>query len=463
MDPVVPESNLQLELLVLLSFHDKEGELIRSAFDIELYDQKPIQRVAKKIYSFYDTFHTAPKTHIADIFKDFMVGEQRPLYEDLYSRLMQMKDGVNVEYTLTKFNSFLSHQILSKGIEDAYGAMEKGDLDSAKNILHAASKSSDSFTDLGLDISEAPEAIYNEPPIREFTTGVAELDERGFFPARQELLLIIGLLGKGKTWMLVHLGANNLRMKKKILHISLEMGTKKVAERYIRSLFKLTKKKGMTVITGHLAVTPGGEYIYSQQTINAAGIWDPGTREKLEASLSGQSNRLIIKEFPPRVLTIPKLEAYINALEQQKGFVPDMLIVDYPDLFKLNPNGELRQEIGEVTMQLRRIAIERNMSVIGVSQSNRGGAKKITPLNEEDLSEDFSKGMTADRIASYNRTPEEEDKNIARIHIVKNRDDERSKDVVICQALDIGQFSVSSTELHSDAFKNLLITLPSKP
>lgn len=461
MEPVVPESNLQLELLALLSFYDEAGGHVRSSFDLELYDQKPIQRIAKKIYTFYDTFHTAPKTHIGDIFNDFMIGEQRPLYEDLYSRLMKLKDNVNVEYTLGKFNNFLSRQIISKGIEDAYAAMERGDLDEAKKILNAASKHSGSFLDLGLDIADAPELIYSEQPIREFTTGVAELDMHEFYPARQEFMLVIGLMGKGKTWMLVHLGANNLKMNKKVLHISLEMGTRRVAERYIRSLYKLTKNKGATLQIGSIATTPTGDYIFSQRTETHPGIWDEGSRKTLENSLAGKDNRLIIKEFPPRVLTIPKLEAYIDALEQQRDFIPDMLIVDYPDLFAFNPSKELRQEIGEVTVQLRRIAKERNISVIGVSQSNRGGATKEV-LTEKDLSEDFSKGFTADRIASYNRTDEEEQKNVARIRVLKNRDDERPGDVIICQALDIGQFSVSSVDFHSEYYDNLKAMLPSK-
>ena len=460
MEPIVPESNLQLELLALLSFHDKEGEQVRAAFDLELYDQKPIQRLAKKIYSFYDNFHTAPKTHIGDIFKDFMVGEQRPLYEDLYSRLMEMKDNVNVEYTLSKFNEFLSRQVLSKGIEEAYGAMENGNLEEAKKILNTASKHSATFTDLGLDIADSPEAIYKEQPDREFTTGIAELDMREFYPARQELMLIIGLMGKGKTWMLVHMGVHNLRMKKKILHISLEMGSRKVAERYIRSLFKLTHNKGASVPITNISATPTGDYIFSERVETRPGMWDADTKETLETSLSGQHNRLIIKEFPPRVLTIPRLEAYIDALEQQKAFIPDMLIVDYPDLFAFNPSKELRQEIGEVTMQLRRISKERNIAVIGVSQSNRGGASKDV-LTEKDLSEDFSKGFTADRIASFNRTEEEEDKNVARIRVLKNRDNARPGDVIIAQALDIGQFSVASV-MHSEYYDNLKAQLPSK-
>ncbi len=449
------ESNLQLEILSLLAFHDQEGLQVRAQVDLSLFDQKPIQRLAKDIYQFFDNYGAAPKDNLADIFAPYLASDQKEIYNHIWSRLTRQREGLSPAYILSKLNSFLSEKILSKGIEEAFRNLEKGDFEKARQVMNEASKKSVSFTDLGLDIAKSPEIIYSVPNEMEFTTGVEVLDKGDFYPARGEFMLILGMFGTGKTWALINVGASNLKRGKKILHISLEMGVRKVALRYVMNLYKLTKDLGKTLNVPKLTMNPiTHEYTFFSSPDTFHGIWDPKTRKELESRLSTKANRLIIKDFPPRVLTIPALEAYIEALEQHQDFMPDMLIVDYPDLFKFDNHKDLRLEIGEVTMQLRRIAIEHGIAVVAVSQGNRSGVNKI--LGGEHLSEDFSKAFHADRIASFNRTEDEKLKGIANIHIVKNRDGEESSGALICQSLEIGQFSVSSVEFHSDAYQRFM-------
>ena len=140
---------------------------------------------------------------------------------------------------------------------------------------------------------------------------------------------------------------------------------------------------------------------------------------------------------------------YLDLLEKQDKFIPDEIIIDYPDLMYINPE-RLRIDTGAVYKNLRGLGVTRNAAVVAVSQSNRESetAKVVRGYH---ATEDWSKLGTADNVYTISRTKEEKLIGLARVFAEKGRNAERDQFMVlIAQNYMIGQFAIDSVYMTED-------------
>jgi len=145
-------------------------------------------------------------------------------------------------------------------------------------------------------------------------------------------------------------------------------------------------------------------------------------------------------------LTIDGLEAYLSMLEEE-GFIPDVLVVDFADLMKINAEN-IRADTGQIYKDLRRVAVERNWAVVTASQSNRTG-EDARILTMKHFAEDYSKAGTADNIVTYNQTKDEKELGLARLFGLKARDERSGQIILITQSYSSGQFALDAIRLGS--------------
>jgi hypothetical protein len=184
---------------------------------------------------------------------------------------------------------------------------------------------------------------------------------------------------------------------------------------------------------------------------------DPHIRKKLERRIDRWSTRLldniIIKEFPSGHLTVLQLRVYLDNLETSEKFVPDLLIVDYPDLLKLDKDN-YRLDLDEAFKELRGLAVSRNIALAAVSQSHRSAAK-AKQVGVENVAEAYSKIAHSDVVLTYTQTPAENKLGLARLHVAAGRNDKDKFTVVISQAYNTGQFIVDSSLMKGTYWQNL--------
>jgi hypothetical protein len=176
-----------------------------------------------------------------------------------------------------------------------------------------------------------------------------------------------------------------------------------------------------------------------------ASFTDPNIRAFLREKRRPHGLRLgslIIKEFPSGGLTLSGLQFYLDYLEAVERFVPTLMIVDYPDLMKHDPDN-LRISIGQSVVGLRGIAQQRNIAMFAPTQGGRAtlGAKRV---RSRDVTEDISKVFTADNVMTYSQTDAEKRYGLARLNAEHARNTEGGYEVVISQAYSIGQFVLDS-------------------
>ncbi len=85
--------------------------------------------------------------------------------------------------------------------------------------------------------------------------------------------------------------------------------------------------------------------------------------------------------------------------------------------------------------------------MVVVSQINRSGVDRRW-LDERFLSEDFSKLFTSDILISYNQTEYEYEHGLARLLVLKNRNQRKGEKILISQSYNIGQFCIDSIKLE---------------
>lgn len=455
---------LQENLLVLLCFDPKNGKIIRNAVEPGLFTG--IYRdVAERAYDYIDRYNDVPADHLPDLLSDKLESQNKreiTLFEDLLYDIKDLSETINADYTMTKLETFVTRQSLRSVSVDLIKSLQDDTEESIKaalTIIHKATKSSLKIFNPGTRLSDA-DAVLHFLEVMEagFPTGIPELDRIGFGPTRKELLLYVGRYKSGKSWFLIQVAKMALVHQLKVLHITLEMSEARCAQRYMQAIFSCAKRGG-TYLYQRLFKDRDGKYdgfeiekVYPSMTFD-----DPKIAAKLRRKIKKFATRylenLIIKEFPTGQLTMQDLEAYLDNLETTTGFVPDVILWDYPDLMKLDPNN-IRGSLDEMFKNGRGLAVKRNLAMVTVSQSHRAQAKaKVT--GGEGVAEHYGKVMHADGILTYSQTEAEKELGLARLRIDGGRNDVDGLTIVISQNYAVGQFCLSSALMHKDYWKDV--------
>jgi hypothetical protein len=288
-------------------------------------------------------------------------------------------------------------------------------------------------------------------------TGIKELDKRLICPARKELFTILAPRNRGKTWALCHLGKFAALQHRKVVHITLEMSERLVFGRYIQGFFSLTKREAEEIRIPQLVLGSKGDLrSIGWKLLKKRGtLSNAATRKKIGEKLEqlGGRMQIAVKEFPTSQLTIEGLVAYLESLEAQEGFIPDMVIMDYIDLMKTDVSN-LRLDTGRLYREYRGLAVERSFAGVTASQSNRLG-EDVKVITMKHIAEDITKADISDNILTYNQTKHEKPHGLARLFAAKVRNEQSGQVVLITQAYGIGQFCLDSHLLRTDHFKML--------
>jgi DnaB helicase-like protein len=131
-----------------------------------------------------------------------------------------------------------------------------------------------------------------------------------------------------------------------------------------------------------------------------------GTRDKLKHIRQMCKGNIMIRQFPSGKAKIRDIEAWLDILEEQ-DFHPELLVVDYLALLQPNEMGDSKREnIGQATVELRGVAVERKLPIWTAAQVNRAGLNKPM-LGPTDLAEDISQFFTVDFIVAICQTDKE--------------------------------------------------------
>jgi len=369
------------------------ADQISEVLDINFLELKYLQVFVKKILQYRQKYGTHPTYKImVTILRAEMSAENDVIQKqvrDYFARIYKTDvDGKG--YIKETSLDFCRKQKIKESMLKCVPLLEKLSFDEiSKEINNALILGSDN--NFGHDYLIDFEERFKFKARGPVTTGWQEIDDlckSGL--GKGELGVVIAPTGAGKSMVLVHLGAEAVKVGKTVVHYTLELGDTVVASRYD------------SCITGY----PLSDLHTFKDSIYEAVKNLPG--------------KLIIKEYPTKSASTKTIRNHLEKL-RKRGHAPGLIIVDYGDLLRpISIQREKRNELESIYEEMRAIAQEFECPAWTASQTNRSGLNAEV-ITMESISEAFNKCFVADFIFSVSRTIEDKVANSGRMFVAKNR------------------------------------------
>ena len=283
---------------------------------------------------------------------------------------------------------FCKNQEIKRAIMDSVSLLKMGNYDEIKTKIDSAMKAG-ADTDIGLEYKNQVALRYQEAARDTMTTGwdvIDDLMDGGLAPG--ELGVVMAPAGIGKSWLLINIGANAMKAGKTVIHYTLELNENYVGQRYD------------SVVTG----------------INAQNL--KNYQEDIEDKMQNINGDLIIKYYPTKSIGVLGIKAHIEKTIML-GNTPDLVIVDYADLLKVNQKDK-HEALEELYEDLRGMAGEYGVPVWTATQANRSALEEDV-IEADKIASSYGKVMVSDFLMSLSRKVEDKMSGTGRGHVIKNR------------------------------------------
>ena len=367
-------------------FLQQISDIIRA----EYFDSDANSWLLDIILTHFREYKTPPskdvlKVKITEIENDILKATILEQLKDVF-RFMESDDLTFVKDEILKF---CKNQEIKQAIMDSVSLLKHGNFDEIKTKIDSAMKAG-ADTNIGLEYVTDVAARYNEAARHTITTGwdvIDDLMDGGLAPG--ELGVVMAPAGIGKSWLLINIGAHAVKAGKTVIHYTLELNENYVGQRYD------------SVLTG----------IPAQNLKNY--------REDIEAKMLTLKGNLIVKYYPTKSVGVMGLKAHIEKTIML-GKKPDLVIVDYGDLLKVNIKKDKHEALEDLYEELRGMAGEYAIPVWTASQAGRS-ALEDDIIEADKIASSYGKVMVADFLMSLSRKVEDKMSGTGRGHVIKNR------------------------------------------
>ena len=367
-------------------FLQQISDIIRA----EYFDSDANSWLLDIILTHFREYKTPPskdvlKVKITEIENDILKATVLEQLKDVF-RYMESDDLTFVKDEILKF---CKNQEIKQAIMDSVSLLKHGNFDEIKSKIDSAMKAG-ADTNIGLEYVTDVAARYNEAARHTITTGwdvIDDLMDGGLAPG--ELGVVMAPAGIGKSWLLINIGAHAVKAGKTVIHYTLELNENYVGQRYD------------SVLTG----------IPAQNLKNY--------REDIESKMLTLKGDLIVKYYPTKSVGVMGLKAHIEKTIML-GKKPDLVIVDYGDLLKVNIKKDKHEALEDLYEELRGMAGEYAIPVWTASQAGRS-ALEDDIIEADKIASSYGKVMVADFLMSLSRKVEDKMSGTGRGHVIKNR------------------------------------------
>jgi replicative DNA helicase len=282
-----------------------------------------------------------------------------------------------------------------------------GNIEAAKSLMDtalqvgAARDLGHDFYDAAADIGMLKKSMMHDEG-QKVPTGLASLDKnmRGGL-SLGELGMIIGPTGRGKSIVLVNLAAEALLAGKNVVYITFELFEHEVLLRFFQNLTGCTDEEVLEE--------------------------EDDFRHDLNTLLKKGKHHLRIKYFPPGTLSSVQLRAYLARLQSVDGWSPDLLILDDADSMRIPKPGKADsssaatyQALGILYSDIISILVDFTCCSWVACQATRS-AFDAENVDLSHTADSFKKAHKANMALAVCQTPEEGEKDEARLFVAKAR------------------------------------------
>ena len=382
--------DFQIKVLSSLLTHKEFLVNIHDIISEEYFENQAQKWAIKEVLNYYDKYHTTPSLDILKVELQKVDNEVLQIAIKEQLKLAFVTSDDDLEYVQEEFTNFCKNQQLKKALMSSVDLLKAGDFDGIRFIVDNALKAGQD-KNIGHEYAKDIESRYRENSRETVPTPwprINNLLQGGL--GNGDFGLIFGNPGGGKSWSLVAIGGEAVRLGFNVIHYTLELGEDYVGKRYDAFFTKIPVNK----VDSH--------------------------KDKISELIPQLPGKLIIKEYPTGKATISTVESHI-AKATSMGSKPDLVIIDYVDLLaSRKTNRERKDEIDDIYTSTKGLARELDIPIWSVSQVNRAGANDNV-IQGDKAAGSYDKIMITDFCMSLSRKKEDKVNNTGRFHLMKNR------------------------------------------
>lgn len=323
--------------------------------------------------------------------------EDVKLFKDTITSYKQIEVNGNIDELIANTEIFFKERAVYNTVLKIVDDVSNERSDYAKFLLWFEKACNITLVnDIGLDFYGDYQKVIQELSAQNevIPTGWDFIDNKiggGLSKNGRALYLFLGPTNVGKSIFLGNVASNMAAKGLTTVLISLEMPEMMYAKR----------------ISSHLSKIPIND-IQSQSS-----ALETFFKEKVDT----HKRKLIIKEFPPKSVTVAGVKSYLESLVKS-GIKPEVLVIDYLGLLKAS-SGDNSYEQGKVASEeLRALSYYFNMPVVSAIQTNREGMENPSL---DTVSESLGVAFTADVVWAIYQEEGDQELGIIKVSGIKNR------------------------------------------
>jgi len=356
----------------------------------DYFDNDAGKWVIQKTLKYFDKYKTIPTMEVFKVEIEKLDKElQSVAIKDILKQSYKASKSIDLEYVKETFLDFCKNQTLKNALMNSVDLLEMGAYDDIRSLIDIALKAG-TERDIGHEYIAELEDRFREEARNTIATPWPLINNLlGGGLGQGDLGLIAGGPGGGKSWALVALGAQAVKLGYTVVHYTLELSEKYVGRRYDACFTEI----------------PVQDIVES--------------KDKVKDTIENLRGGLYIREYPAGQATVNTIHSHLEKCIQQ-NIKPDLIIVDYADLLTSKTSKEKRDKLDDIYTSLRGLATELKLPIWTASQVNRSGAREEI-IQGDRMAESYSKMMITDFAMSLSRSTEDKENGTGRWHVMKNR------------------------------------------
>ncbi len=430
------------------------------AMETDLFERGYLRRIVEWCMDYHAKYGEAPEKHVEHIYhswaeQDGTDEEEASALYDFLSELSQdyeAEKDLNVPYLLDSFGKWVSLRKAEQLRDDLEYALAQGDVGATNHAVQSY-RSVDLTAQTGFDPlndGEAWDRAFAEPlePLISFPGDAGTFLNRAL--TRDALVGIQGPEKRGKTFWCLEFAFRALRNRKKVALF--ETGDLSEGQLLLRLGVRLTAcplwedQLGAIKVPKEISVLGEGDYDVryeegvAKRTVDRMLVEKASAKFRRGCGLPDNRPYIMASTHATRTLNVRGIQDVLGTWEDERRFVPDVIIIDYADILAPERGADFRHQVNETWMALRQLSQERHCLVIVPTQANKEANTRNTQ-DTSSVSEDKRKRGHVTGLLGLNQTEEEKESQIMRLNWIDLREAPylTSKCLTVGQCLPLGR------------------------
>lgn len=491
-----PSAYLERTILLGMIISDRALRIIGLAYKPQYFSAPFSQEVAKWCITHQARYNCAPKADIQTIFEAHRRDGLNPEVAQLIAQLLssmsdefERMENFNEQLCIDTALKYFRERSLTILQEDLKYHLDGGNINAAHAAVAQFTASPQSIVSMGfeplLDMEGTREAFEDRAVLFELPGDLGKLI--GPFE-REWLVMMVGKYKGAKSYTCQYVAQQALFSGLNVGWFDFELGERRLRRRWAQGICAMPLKPprhGRLLIpvwdckrnqvgdcmfpqrvgqiflindnerpefhkapTGYRPCMACQERVldtwFEEQAFNLLD-WKIAWQKAQAVVGASMGARLKIQSWPKFSASVEDVRATLHIWKHLEGFVPDLIVVDQPDIMKMKGPGDNRHQIDELWKQLGSIPQELHCLLIAPSQAGGKDAQERKRLRDSDVAEDSRKLGHVDMSIKIDQDSIDKTSQRAIYSVGVGRDDEAVGDrVMALQCLALGQAVIDS-------------------